>query len=166
MPKVVMYKMGGREYPISQKFSGVDERWAEHLENTDIYQTFQQLDSMVEMIVQVVEGGMENLEAGPVISIARIGPAIASSLVRSSRTVRELVFDYVPEMKADAEWIAENVYSEEIWGAFLEILKIVFPFMGVWGLIRGGKAPGTPTNLPSTNGASGTKKNMARSKVR
>jgi hypothetical protein len=93
-------------------------------------------------------------------------PALANSLVHSPRTIRELVFDYVPEMQADAEWIAENVYTEEIFGAFIEILKLVFPITGVLGLIRGGKAPGTSTNLPSTNGASGTRKNMARSKAR
>lgn len=166
MPKVVKYKMGGREYPISEKVSGIAEVWRKMLRESSVFVTFQSLDAIVEQIVSTIEEGVENLEPWRVIAVARILPSIVNSLATSMDEIKALVLDYVPEMRADIEWIGENAYDSEIVGAFIEVLKINFPIMDALALMRGSRASGTATNLPSTNGAGGTKKNMARSKVR
>ena len=166
MPKVVKYKMGGREYPISEKVSGIAEKWRKCLRETALYRTFVSLDAVVEQVVNIIEGGIENIEAGHVISVARLLPAMAESLATSSDDIKALVLDYVPEMKEDLAWLDENVYDSEYTGAFVEVLKLNFPILGALELIRGLRAPGTSTNLPSTNGASGTKKNTAKLKTR
>lgn len=166
MPKVVKYKLGGREYPITEKVSGIAERWRKHLRETALFSTFMSLDAVIEQIVEIVDKGIENLEAGPAIGIARILPAIVDSLANSMDDIKALIFDYVPEMQADKAWLDENVYDSEYVGAFVEVLKLNFPILGALELIRGLRVPGTSTNLPSMNGATGAKKHTARSKIR
>jgi hypothetical protein len=166
MPKQVKVKLGGREYTIVEKFSGITEQWRKHLRESGVFVTFQQLDSVVEQVVHMIEGGVENMEPAQVISVARILPAIVNSLAVSMDEIKSLIFDYVPEIAADREWLGEHVYDSEYVEVFLEVLKINFPIMGALDLIRGFKAPGISTNLPSTNGATGTKKRTARSKAR
>jgi hypothetical protein len=166
MPKVVKYKVGGREYLISEKVSGIAERWRKHLRETPLYNTFLSLDTVVERVIGIIENGVENLDAVPVISMARLLPAMVESLATSMDDIKALVFDYVPEMRDDKAWLDENVYDSEYVGVFVEVLKLNFPIMGALELMRGSRALGTSTNLPSMNGASGTKKRMARSKIR
>lgn len=166
MPKVVKYKLGGREYAITEKVSGIAEKWRKHLRETALYKTFVSLDAVVEQVVNIIDGGIENLEAGPAISIARLLPAMVESLATSSDDIKALVLDYVPEMQADREWLDEHVYDSEYTGAFVEVLKLNFPILGALELIRGLRAPGTSTNSPSMNGASGTKKSTVKSKIR
>lgn len=167
MPKTADVMVAGRKYAVTEKVSGVGEKWRRHLRETPLFVTFQNLDTTIEQIVNIVEKGAENLERGPVISIARILPAMIDAMSRSMDDINDLVYDFVPEMAADRDWLRDNAYDSEIVNVFIEVLKINFPILGVLDLIRGLRAPGTSTNLPSMNGASvGTKKNMARLKSR
>ena len=99
-------------------------------------------------------------------ALAHIVPAAILNLSNSMDDISALVFDYVPEMKDDQEWIMDNVYDSELVAAFMEVLKLNFPIMGVWGLVTGFRAPGTSSNLPTPNGAITTKPPTARRKVR
>ena len=166
MPKTAKVTLGGREYILSEKVMGVTQRWREHLRQSGVMAIFQSLDQAVASVLSVVETGVENLQAGDVISIARVLPIIVNGLSNSIDDVLALLYDYSPEMAADAEWLGENAYDSEAIAAFIEVLKLNFPIMALWNLL-GSRAQPTLTNLPSTNGAGrGTSKNTARSKSR
>lgn len=166
MPKQVKVGLGSREYVIAEKYSGITEAWRKHLRESSVYTTFQKLDGVVELIMQIAENGMDGEGFEKVTTLAHILPAVVTSLATSMDEVKALIFDYSPEIAADKEWIGENVYDSELVMAFIEVLKLNFPILGVLELIRGLKAPGTSTNLPSVNGGSGTKKSLAPKRTR
>lgn len=166
MPKTVKVELGGREYVVAEKFSGITERWRKHLRESAVFVTLQSLDDVVALVGKVIDANEEKLDVASITSLARFVPAILNSLSNSMDDIKALIFDYVPEMKADEKWLGENVYDSEYVPVFVEVLKINFPIMAALDLIRGPKALGTSTNLPTMNGAIGTKKPTARLKTR
>lgn len=167
MPKTVKKTLAGREYVIAEKVSGIAEKWRTHLRESTVYTTFLSLDDVVAVAVEAYENGLDNLDVNTVVMVIRTLPATVSAMANSMDEINTLVYDFVPEMAADRDWLRENVYDAEIVDVFIEILKLNFPILGALELIRGLRAPGTSTNLPSVNGDSrGTKKSTARSKSR
>ena len=49
--------------------------------------------------------------------------------------MREKLFEYSPELAADRERIETEGYDSEIMAAFIEVLKLAFPFGQVIGLV-------------------------------
>lgn len=166
MPKQSKVTLGGREYVVSEKYSGITELWRKRLRESSVYTTFQSLDDVIALVFQIADEGFGNLDGARVGILARILPAIVDSLANSMDEIKALVFDYSPEIAKDKEWLGEHAYDSEYTDVFVEVLKLNFPILGVLELLRGFKAPGTSTNLPSTNGATGTNKRTARSKTR
>lgn len=166
MPKTVKVHLGGREYVLTEKVMGVTQKWREQLRKSSVMLIFQSLDSAVASVIDVVDGGIDNLEAGQVISIARVLPIIVNGLSNSIDDVLDLLFDYSPELKADKKWLEGNAYDSEAIAVFIEVLKLNFPIGALLGLVRGSKAQPIATNLPSVNGASGTGKPSVRQKSR
>lgn len=166
MPKTVKVHLGGREYVVAEKYAGIAERWRQHLRDSSVYKTALSMDGAIEQIAYIIEDGIENLQVNRITTLAAIVPNLVVALANSMDEINDLIFDYVPEMQADREWIMEHVYNSELGEVFLEVLKLNFPILGVLNLIRGLRAPGTFSNLPSTNGDIGTKKHTARSRTR
>jgi hypothetical protein len=169
MPKTSKVTLGGREYILTEKVMGVSRRWREQLRQSSVMQIFNSLDDAITQIVAAASGiqddnGRVNVAAG--ISLATIAPAIVRGLTNSIDDVIDLLFDYAPELKADEAWLDENAYNEELIMAFLEVLKLNFPIMALWDMVRGSRVQPISTNLPSTNGAGGTKRGSAKSKIR
>lgn len=124
------------------------------------------MDGAIEQIAYIIEDGIENLQANRITTLAAIVPNLVVALANSMDEINDLIFDYIPEMQEDREWIMENVYNSELGEVFIAVLTLNFPILGALNLIRGLRALGTSTNLPSTNGATGTKKPLARSRNR
>lgn len=172
MPKTATVSMGGREYVISEKVMGVSAKWREALRQSSVMRVFESLDDALSQIVGAIndmgkdaQNGQINFAAG--VSFAAVAPAILRGLSNSIDDIVALLYDYSPELKADADYLAENAYNEEAIEAFIEVLKLNFPIMAFWGLVRGSRAQATSTNLPAQNGAGGgTKRHSARSKAR
>lgn len=168
MPKQTKVNLGGREYIVTEKTMGVTLKWREQLRQSSVMQLFESLDGALAQLVSAVEGkgegGNLNLIAG--INLATVAPAIMRGLANSVDDVIELLFDYSPELAADREWLNDNAYDEEAIAAFIEVLKLNFPIMALWGLVGGSRVQPIVTNLPSRNGASGTNKPTAKQKSR
>lgn len=166
MPKTVKVLFGEREYAISEKVMGVSLEWRKSLRASGVMRIFQSLDEAVESILRAVEGGIENIQAGQIVPIARVLPLIVNGMAGSIDEILDLLFDYSPELAKDREWIMANAYNDDAVRAFIEVLKLNFPISALWNLL-GSRAQPTSTNLPSRNGANhGTKKDLARSKSR
>lgn len=166
MPKSATVKLGDRQYVIAEKYAGISEKWRAHIRESSVFKTLQSLDGITSIVFKAIEASKDGFEIGHVATIANFVPSLLMSLSTSMDDINDLIFDYVPEMAADREWIMDNVYDSDLVEVFLEILKINFPIMRAWEMVRGSLALGTSTNLPTQNGATGTKRPAARSKAR
>jgi len=165
--KQVKVNLGGREYVLTEKVMGVTIKWRQAFNESGVMQVMRSLDNTIEIIVNVVEGGVDNIQMEQTIGLARLVPLVVNSLGESIDDVRRLLYDYAPEIAADHAYHLEHTYDTEVIAAFIEVLKLNFPITALWGLVRGSRAQPIATNLPSANGAGlGKSKPMARSKSR
>lgn len=162
MPKKVKVYFAGREYQIGEKNSGPASVWRTHLIGSRTMRIFQSLDGAIEQIARafdnVLPGDKEqSISVSSVITLAELLPVVVNGLSHSMDEIKDMLFDYSPELEADKEWIEANGYDSEITSAFVEVLKLCYPFLEVLALLRGPKEQPIATNLPSRNGASGQK---------
>lgn len=50
-------------------------------------------------------------------------------LINSTDVVLELLYAYSPALEKEREWIEENAYETEAFAAFMEVLKLAYPFV-------------------------------------
>ena len=159
MPRSVQVALGGREYTVREKPMGANIEWRTRLHNSRVYRIVDSLEQSLATIVgavkQVATLGEAGTDWAQVIGAAQILPVVVNGLMHSIDDVWALIFAYAPEIKADEEWLKENAYDQEGVDVFLEILKLNFPIMALWGLLNGSRVQQTPSNSPARNGASG-----------
>ena len=159
MPKQVTVTLGGRAYAISEKPSGVNMKWRKKMRATSLMRVFESLDGLVADLValagSIPDGGkLSDIDIGKALGVARVLPAMVNGLSNSIDDIIDLLFEYEPKLKTDRKWLDENAYDEEYVRAFLEMLKILFPIMGIWEMVAGFRGQSTPGNSASVNGAS------------
>lgn len=151
--------LGGREYTIEQKPMGATARWREKLRNGRVLLIFQSLDHLIAQFntvsKDVADGGLANIDVADAFGLAHILPVAMDALTNSIDEVWELVFEYADTVAADREWLEENAYDEDGVAAFLVVLGQCYPITVLWEKVSGRKAPVTPTNSPTRNGAIG-----------
>lgn len=160
MAKTATVTLGGREYVIREKPMGASILWRKRLRESNVYRIVDSLEDSLAVIFaaadNVVGSGKEDRDWAQMIRAVQIVPVLANGLLSASDDVWDLLFAYSPEIKADEEWIKENSYDEEGMTAFIELLKIAFPFLALWDLLApGSRARRTHTNSVSQNGGSG-----------
>jgi hypothetical protein len=165
MPKTAQVTVAGRAYLISEKMIGPAAKWRDHLNASQTMRIFKSLDGAMAQLVAALDSVAPNddgvrdwgsINVASVINVAELLPVLVNGLSHSIDEIIDMVFDYSPELAADREWIEENAPSSEAVAAFVEILKLCFPFLGILALL-GPRAQPTSTNSPSPNGASGRK---------
>lgn len=171
MPKTVHVTLAGRQYPIVEKPIGVASVWRDRLRKSKAMLIFESLDVAMMQLVAVgdsitdEDGKMTswaNVNVSEVIGVAKILPVVVNGLASSIDEIEDMIFAYSPELAADREWIEQNAYDDEAVSVFVEVLKICYPIMAVWGLVRGPQAAQTGRSLPSKNGVSGQSKAQHR----
>lgn len=192
MPKTTRVSFAGRDYLLSEKNIGPASVWREHLNASHTMQIFRSLDTaMIQLVavadtatdlVNVLDGngnpvlddngkpiqaqrGFAGIELNQIVSVAKILPVIVNGLSGSIDEIIDMVFDYSPELTADREWIEENATNSEAMTAFMEVLKLCYPFLEILALVRGRPAQPTSSNLPTPNGATGHRGSARRQKV-
>ena len=102
------------------------------------------------------ENGNEMLKVVGV-TLLRHADEIVGVLLESVDLITDAVFAYSPVLLADRENIEDHGYDEEIARAFLEVMKLAYPFSsmieGMLGL--GSRLDGMSQSSPVPNGASG-----------
>ena len=171
MPKTVHVTLAGRQYPIIEKPIGVASVWRDRLRKSKAMQIFESLDVAMMQLVAVGDSitdedgnltSWANVNVSEVIGVAKILPVVVNGLASSIDEIEEMIFAYSPELAADREWIEQNAYDDEAVSVFVEVLKICYPILAAWGLVRGPQAAQTGRSLPSKNGASGQKQASRR----
>lgn len=185
MPKQVTVRLGGREYAIKEKPMGVNGAWRKKLRATSVMRLFESLDGLLDDLVAAMAtiqpestAGDDNVavegirfDMGKMFTVARNLPTLVNGLASSVDDIIELLFEYEPKLRSDKKWLEQNAYDEEVVAAFVEVLKLTFPILALWGLLstRGSKAQQMSGNSPYANGesnglpASGPKKKTSTS---
>jgi len=106
--------LGGREYHISELPSRKNAEWRKRLAGP-----FGELAGLLE------SSGDTELTPANIGAILR---SISGIFLQSADTLVELLFAYSPELAKDRKHIQENAYDSEIMDAFIEVLKLAYPF--------------------------------------
>jgi hypothetical protein len=82
---------------------------------------------------------------------------LLSALLNSPDTCFEAICDYSPAIAADRAFVEENAYQEEIARAFIEVVKLAYPFGSLLGIATslGSLEKQTTQSSPSLSGDSG-----------
>lgn len=81
---------------------------------------------------------------------------LVKALIESPDTLLNAICDYSPVLQADRDYIEENSYQDEIAAAFIEVLKIAYPFGSLLSLVKnlGSLEKQTTPSSPSPSGDS------------
>jgi hypothetical protein len=144
MPRSVTVKIAERDYEVQELRSRANEAWRKRLQEP------------FGALVKRLEGAGDTDITSP-RELAALVQDTAGALLESPDTLREMLFAYAPALEGDRERILEEAYDSELLDAFVQVLKLAFPFGGIVdklaGLARLGERP-APTS-PSSRSRSG-----------
>ena len=137
---------------------GVNGTWRKKLRESSVMRVLESLDGFLDDLVSAVNsvpdgGSLSDIDLGKVLGVARVLPATVNALANSTDEIAALLFEYEPKLKTDKKWLEQNAYDDEIVTAFIEVLKLTFPIMALWGMVTGSRVQQTHGNSPSANGA-------------
>lgn len=72
-------------------------------------------------------------------SIKEIGRLLSERLIGSTDLAADLLFEYSPILAEDRERIENEAYDDEIIAAFVEVLKLLYPFESLASIFRNGR---------------------------
>ena len=135
----------GKDYVIQEMRHRLNKKWRKKLEGH------------VEEVAAAIGQGTE-LEVSELNSIAQLIRSVGGFVLQSVDLMGELLVEYCPTL-SDA---VENGYDSEIADAFVEVLKLAYPFSSMINTLRriGSQLPQTPQSsvfrmraLGSTSGS-------------
>lgn len=83
--------------------------------------------------------GATSVELTDLNSVADLVQKIGGLLVGSIDLVADMLFDFSPELAADRQRIDAEGYDDEIVAAFLEVIKLLYPFEQLGRLFQTGR---------------------------
>lgn len=97
--------------------------------------------------------GKEMVKQIGAMLLSRAGE-VAGLLLESMDLVLDGLFAYSPALQADRDWIETHATDDEAVNAFIEVLKLAFPFGGFMELLGqlGRKEESTSPSSPAPNG--------------
>ncbi|HEX7973836.1 MAG TPA: hypothetical protein VF498_05465 [Anaerolineales bacterium] len=139
--KTITITLGGQEYTVQQLPIGQSKAWRG------------KFGAPVEKLVGALQftGGMLSEKLDTATAGANLGKLIGAlgqvllgdvgqTLIGSMDLVLEMLFDYSPELKADRARIEATAFDDEAMAAFVEVLKLAYPFGGLLKIARPGPA--------------------------
>ena len=117
MAKTTTINLGGREFAIRELPTKPAEQWRKKLAD--------ELTPLTELIQGAPDLMKIELTAERVPVLIEQAKGLA---LRSLPAVRELVIAYAPELTAERAWLEDNACDSELIEAFVEVLKMAFPF--------------------------------------
>lgn len=142
--KSVTVTLGGESYTIHELKARPNAEWRKRLQEllaevTSLLENAPKLELTTESIVGLIQS--------------------AQRLVLSSPDrLRELLLAYAPELAAQQDRIEAEAYDSELLTAFVEVLKLAFPFGSLATVVSGALSKATSPSSPGPSGDSGTTK--------
>lgn len=103
---------------------------------------------------------LDDLTFSSVGELLGIGRTLLATVSGVPDLIVDLVFRYSPELEAQREVLEDSATDEEFVAAFVEVLKLAFPFSAILRAVEitpGGHSKGTSPSSPSPSGETGTK---------
>jgi len=132
--KSVTILLGEQSYTIHELPTRKNEAWRK------------KLSEPFARVAGFLENGPQK-ELNDTAGIGALVREVSELLIKSPEIVTGLLFDYAPELAADRERISENCYDSEIMDAFVEVLKLAFPFGGLIQRVAALGSASKPTKL-------------------
>lgn len=121
--KTVQITLGGKTYTVTELPLRKNAEWR------------QQLSWLVASVTDLVGASQIDLHnTGDLIGVIN---QVRDVLMTAPEQVTELLFSYAPEVAADRARIEAEVYESELLSAFVEVLKLAFPFGQLLSLASG-----------------------------
>ena len=137
MAKTVMVELGGKSYEVRQLPVGLSKAWREAFAG--------KIESLIGTVQATGEMMQVSLTDGAQLgrSVAQLGSLLMSNvgptLLGSVDLMLGMVAAYCPEIKGDLKRIELEAFDDEVMGAFVEVVKLAYPFGGILELVRGGR---------------------------
>ena len=113
--KTVVVELGGRGFEVRELPMRASRAWRERL------------GAPMREVVQRLQGAAA-MEVTDVAGIGDLIEHVGELVLGSVEIAADLVFEYSPELAAERDWIEEQVYDSEMMAAFVEVLKLAYPF--------------------------------------
>ena len=124
MSKTVTITLGGKTYEISEAPLRKNAQWRAGL------------NAMLSEVGGLMESAT-SLELNNVGDLLDVVRQIQNVLLAAPDRLTAMLFDYAPVLAADRERIEAEVYESELIAAFVEVLKLAYPFGSLINLATG-----------------------------
>lgn len=138
MPKTVRVTIAEREYEIEELRSRANAEWRQRLR-----EPFGALTARLESAGQT--------DVTKLGDVAQLVKETAGTLMNAPDLLAELLFAYSPVLAADQERILAESYDSELMSAFIEVLKLAYPFGSVVTKLGGLKNLGSQPKPTTVN---------------
>jgi hypothetical protein len=134
----ITIKLGGQGYEIRQLPLGASRKWREKFA-----EPLEKLLNAVQASAVILRQALsrdEQVNAGELVGVLgqTLLGGIGQVLLGSMDTILEMVFAYAPYLQAQRAEIEENAYDDEVMAAFVEVLKLAYPFGQIVNLVKPG----------------------------
>lgn len=133
--RTISVTLGEQEYQIQQLPRRPSRQWREKFAKP-----IEELLGAVDYAGELLSSpDFERQDLGAVIR--KIGGSLlgglSKTLIGSIDQIAEMLYEYAPALQADRERIEECGYDDEIMAAFVEVLKLAYPFSEIVTIVRG-----------------------------
>lgn len=137
--QTIKIMLGGAEYEIAQLPIRQAREWR------------QKFSEPLEQVIGAVQGGAEAIQrafdgnssvnAGDLVGALgqTLLGSVGRALLGSMDLVLDMVYSYAPNLLAHKDAIEESAYDDEIMLAFVEVLKLAYPFGQILAIVRPGQ---------------------------
>lgn len=151
--KSVVVDLAGKKYTVESLKFKAEREWRKTYDAP--------ISNLINAISQTSSATSQSTEAGQWLrQMGSVFLSHAGELVRALIDSPDILLDaicsYSPTLAADRVYIEENCYQDEIAKAFVEVLKIAYPFGSLLGIVTslGSLEKQTTPNSPSPSGNS------------
>ena len=131
--KQVTVELGGSEYTITPLTMRKSREWR------------QQLDAPIARMIESFRM-FQVVEVSDLNAIGQLLDNLRGVALGSVDLCAEAVFSYSPELEAARDEIEEIAYDDEIVAAFVEVVKLAYPFGAMFGMLNGLSGRATSKN--------------------
>jgi len=123
--KNVNVMLGGRQYEVEALSIKLSREWRK------------QFKKPFEDIVGALQG-LGQIDLTDMQTVGQVLVVLKDVLLGSTDTVIAMLFAYSPALAADRELIEGSATDDEAFTAFIQVLRLAYPFGGILGLLQSG----------------------------
>lgn len=140
--------LGGRKYTIPERPMKPNREWRDRL--TSMIRPASELVKRATSGEIILPESIAEIRSDPslLLNLGSATQEIIGLLFNGVDQILAMTIEYCPDLERDREWLEQNAYDSEVFGAFTAVLSLAYPLTGV---IQQMARLGSPDdqNLPS-----------------